>query len=148
MMFNRLLLSVLLLTGVAPVAFAYTCPDWVKQLPAKQDYKGDIVYEIIGLPQSKDPVTSTFKFRPKNCTVVGNYTYFDTLNQRQVTGQFSAIQPRADRKLDRKLNMVWHDQYGFGLLDIQFDPPLKSFSGKWGAPYTNEHAGKWTGNVQ
>ena len=128
----------LILCGLS-ISNAFACEDWVTHLGKNQAFQGVITYEP--MPTRQDPVVSTFTFRPKNCTVVGRYEFIEPGNQHR-KGQFSLAQAKANEKL----NVFWHDDYGFGQLKLQFNDNLSSFTGIWFDTEATRPEGEWTGH--
>ena len=114
---------------------AHAQPDWLDKIAGQ--YVGHLVEG-----SSEQPVVTVLRkadSRSNNAALSGEYVY----RAERIHGRLeacSAVQPRL-------LRCTWLDQFGTGVLELEFDETLTSFNGRWSASSLPGVWFPWNGRI-
>jgi len=121
----------LLLIGLVPAG--HTDETWDALSPAQGIYEGEAISGGATVP-----VETRLTAMPDG-TLTGNYSFFQdgtayhgTLLRGRATGP-------------TRLVFIWHDDWGFGTLTLDFTPDFSRFVGAWGSLDDGSGALPWVG---
>ena len=127
-----MLLCALLLGGCA--GFPATADDaWTPLAPAEGVYRG-----IAASGGMLVPVTTRFE-RTATGAIQGSYTFI----QDGLAHEGTLTHGRADGP--REATFIWHDNWGFGTLEVTFSDDFQAFTAIWGPLDDGDAAFPWIG---